>query len=66
MQLTRLQHTFLGYALSSASSLDDELVGRTYDLRSAYKQFGVSAETRERTSFIGLGCRPTQAIACWV
>ena len=28
--------------------LDDELVGRTYDLRSAYKQFGVSAETRSQ------------------
>ena len=28
--------------------LDDELVGRTYDLRSAYKQFGVSAETRDQ------------------
>eukprot|EP00435_Cladocopium_sp_Y103_P015182 s5093_g3.t1 len=26
--------------------LDDEVVGRTYDLRSAYKQFGVSCETR--------------------
>jgi ribonuclease HI len=28
--------------------LDDELVGRTYDLRSAYKQFGVSAEPRSQ------------------
>ena len=28
--------------------LDDEIVGRTYDLRSAYKQFGVSSETRSR------------------
>eukprot|EP00435_Cladocopium_sp_Y103_P037020 s3875_g9.t1 len=27
--------------------LDDEVVGRTYDLRSAYKQFGVSCETRD-------------------
>eukprot|EP00435_Cladocopium_sp_Y103_P072753 s158_g41.t1 len=27
-------------------SLDDEVVGRTYDLKSAYKQFGVSCETR--------------------
>ena len=27
--------------------VDDEIVGRTYDLRSAYKQFGVSASTRE-------------------
>eukprot|EP00435_Cladocopium_sp_Y103_P069221 s1948_g32.t3 len=27
--------------------LDDEVVGRTYDLRSAYKQFGVSKETRD-------------------
>ena len=26
--------------------LDDTVVGRTYDLRSAYKQFGVSLETR--------------------
>ena len=26
--------------------LDDPVVGRTYDLRSAYKQFGVSLETR--------------------
>ena len=27
--------------------IDDEVVGRTYDLRSAYKQFGVSKETRD-------------------
>ena len=27
--------------------LDDEVVGRTYDLKSAYKQFGVSGETRD-------------------
>ena len=26
--------------------VDDEIVGRTYDLRSAHKQFGVSLETR--------------------
>ena len=29
------------------TNLDDEIVGRTYDLRSAYKQFGVSLETRD-------------------
>ena len=29
------------------NGLDDEVVGRTYDLRSAYKQFGVSVETRD-------------------
>ena len=29
------------------ANLDDEIVGRTYDLRSAYKQFGVSMETRD-------------------
>ena len=27
--------------------IDDDIVGRTYDLRSAYKQFGVSVETRD-------------------
>ena len=27
--------------------IDDEIVDRTYDLRSAYKQFGVSKETRD-------------------
>ena len=29
------------------TTLDDEIVDRTYDLRSAYKQFGVSLETRD-------------------
>ena len=27
--------------------IDDDIVGKTYDLRSAYKQFGVSVETRD-------------------
>lgn len=29
------------------ATLNDEIVGRTFDLRSAYKQFGVSLETRD-------------------
>ena len=29
------------------NKVDDEIVGRTYDLRSAYKQFGVSTSTRD-------------------
>eukprot|EP00435_Cladocopium_sp_Y103_P046974 s90_g13.t1 len=30
-----------------SDELDNEVVGRTYDLRSAYKKFGVSSETRD-------------------
>ena len=30
-----------------SDDIDDDIVGRTYDLRSAYKQFGVSVETRD-------------------
>ena len=30
-----------------AGEIDDDIVGRTYDLRSAYKQFGVSLQTRD-------------------
>ena len=38
-----------------ADEIDDGIVGRTYDLRSAYKQFGVSSKTRDllRLSWYG-------------
>ena len=32
---------------SVGTDINDEIVGRTYDLRSAYKQFGVSVQTRD-------------------
>ena len=32
---------------SLGTEIQDEIVGRTYDLRSAYKQFGVSSRTRD-------------------
>lgn len=32
---------------SMGTEINDEVVGRTYDLRSAYKQFGVSLQTRD-------------------
>jgi len=32
---------------SLGADINDEVVGRTYDLRSAYKQFGVSTQTRD-------------------
>jgi hypothetical protein len=44
--------------------LDDELVGCTYDLRSAYKQFGVSAETRNKLRLL-VGMLNSAYLVCW-
>ena len=42
--------------------LDDEIVGHTCDLRSAYKQFGVKCRDKRTTSFTGLGCRAAKTM----
>ena len=50
-----------------ADEIDDGIVGRTYDLRSAYKQFGVSSKTRDllRLSWYGTQINRNLAYLVW-